>query len=59
MGITAAKSLRQSRFQTRSIIETNAEAGVIGGNQGEQNEPVPPPSSGHLARRTGQTPLHL
>jgi hypothetical protein len=28
IGITAAKSLRWSRFQTRSIIETNAEAGV-------------------------------
>jgi hypothetical protein len=28
IGITAAKSLRRSRFQTRSIIETNAEAGV-------------------------------
>jgi len=26
--ITAAKSLRWGRFQTRSIIETNAEAGV-------------------------------
>jgi hypothetical protein len=28
MGITAAKSLRWSRFQSRSIIETNIEAGV-------------------------------
>jgi hypothetical protein len=28
IGIMAAKSLRWSVFQTRSIIETNAEAGV-------------------------------
>jgi hypothetical protein len=28
MGIAAAKSLRWSVFQTRSMIETNAEAGV-------------------------------
>ena len=28
IGIMAAKSLRWSLFQTRSIIETNAEAGV-------------------------------
>jgi hypothetical protein len=28
LGISAAKSLRWSRFQTRSIIETDAEAEV-------------------------------